>query len=295
VAVKVDVCNHRALHEGLPGLMRTLDRVGVRASFFVTFGPDHSGRALRRILRPGFLTKMIRTRAPRMYGFRTLLYGTLLPGPRVGESGAALLRSVEEAGHDVGLHGFDHVGWQDGIGDLQAEQIRASYTRAISLFESTLGHPPRFTGAPGWRVTPRALEVQDAFGFEWASDCRDGEPFHPVISGRRMRTLQIPTTLPTSDEVLAARSAGADGLDAWYARALVANRLNVVGLHAEAEGIHYAAWLQRWLAGLRSRGVGFARLSDVAIRERERAPSRRVVDRKVPGRAGPVACPERIA
>jgi hypothetical protein len=116
-----------------------------------------------------------------------------------------------------------------------------------------------------------------------------------VVSGRRLRTLQIPTTLPTSDEVLGARFAPIRELETWYARALVADRLNVIGLHAEAEGIHFGEWIQRWLARARSRGVGFTRLSDVALRERDRAASRRVVDQRVPGRASPVACAERIA
>jgi len=94
IALKVDVCNHRALHAGLPALLRTLDRAGARASIFVAFGPDNSGKAIRRIFRRGFLSKMLRTRAPRMYGVRTLLSGTLLPAPNVGESAAALLRAA---------------------------------------------------------------------------------------------------------------------------------------------------------------------------------------------------------
>jgi undecaprenyl phosphate-alpha-L-ara4FN deformylase len=292
VAFKVDVCNHRALHEGLPELLRTLDRTGACASIFVAFGPDNSGKAIRRIFRRGFLTKMLRTRAPRMYGFRTLLLGTLLPAPRVGESGAAILRAAEAAGHPVGLHGFDHVGWQDGVAAMDESALRASYAQSCELFAHTLGRAPRFSGAPGWQITPASLRVQDDLGFAFASDCRDGAPFYPALAGGRARTLQIPTTLPTSDELLGAGAARADDLDRWYDAHLVPDRLNVIGLHAEAEGIHFAAWLRRWLDALRARGLAFVSLGDVAERERERATTRRVVAREIPGRVGPVACPE---
>ena len=60
LAVKVDVCTYAGLKNGVPALLRLFDEIDLRASFFVTFGPDHSGRAIRRIFRRGFLTKMLR-------------------------------------------------------------------------------------------------------------------------------------------------------------------------------------------------------------------------------------------
>jgi peptidoglycan/xylan/chitin deacetylase (PgdA/CDA1 family) len=292
VAIKVDVCNHRALHTGLPELLRTLDRAGAPGAIFVAFGPDNSGKAIRRIFRRGFLAKMLRTRAPRMYGVRTLLSGTLLPAPQVGESGGEILRAAEKAGHAVGLHGYDHVGWQDGVAAMDEAAVRASYARSAGLFEQTLGHAPRFSGAPGWQVSDASLRAQDELGFAFASDCRNGAPFYPAQDGWRARTLQIPTTLPTSDELLGAGAARPADLAAWYDAHLAPGQLNVVGVHAEAEGIHFAEWLRRWLDALRARAVAFVSLTDVALRERERAAPRRVVARELPGRVGAVACPE---
>ena len=295
VAFKVDVCNHRALHVGLPQLLRTLDRAGALASIFVAFGPDNSGKAIRRILRRGFLTKMLRTRAVRMYGVRTLLSGTLLPARAIGESGAALLRAAEATGHAVGLHGFDHVGWQDGVAAMDEAQVRASYARSLELFATALGHAPRFSGAPGWQVTETSLGVQDELGFSFASDCRGGAPFYPLLASGRAHTLQIPTTLPTSDELLGAGAARAGELAAWYDAHLAADRLNVIGVHAEAEGIHFADWLRRWLDGLRERAVSLVALPEIAPRERALAAVRRIVARMLPGRSGSVASPDLAA
>jgi len=295
IAIKVDVCNHRALHAGLPELLRTLDRAGARAAIFVAFGQDNSGKAIRRIFRRGFLTKMLRTGAPRMYGLRTLLSGTLLPAPDVGESAAPLLRAAEASGHPVGLHGFDHVGWQDGVAAMDEASLRASYARACSRFAQTLGHLPGFSGAPGWQITDASLRVQDELGFAFASDCRGGAPFYPALGPARARTLQIPTTLPTSDELLASGAARAHELADWYGAHVAPDRLNVVGVHAEAEGIHFADWLRRWLDALRADGAAFVSLAEVADRERDRAPTRRVLSRQLPGRVGAVASPELVA
>jgi len=291
VALKVDVCNRRSLDRGVPGLLALLEELGIQASFFISFGPDNSGRALRRIFRPGFVAKMLRTRAPRMYGFRTLLYGTLLPAPPVGESAPALLRRVEAAGHEVGLHGFDHVGWHDGVARMSEAAVRASLRAAVEGFEAALGHPARFSGAPGWQVSEASLQLQEEFGLDWASDTREGLPFYPRVAAGALRTLQVPTRLLTSDEVLGSGQATLRELPGWYAARLRRDGPTVIGIHAEAEGIHFAPWLRAFLSGLREQGARFLRLSEVAAQTREQAPLRRVVRRRIPGRADPVACP----
>ena len=61
-------------------------------------GPDHTGRAIKRVFRPGFFGKVRRTSVVQHYGMRTLLYGTLLPGPDIGRRAADVMRDVRDAG-----------------------------------------------------------------------------------------------------------------------------------------------------------------------------------------------------
>jgi peptidoglycan/xylan/chitin deacetylase (PgdA/CDA1 family) len=292
IALKVDVCNRRALDRGVPALAETFAREGVAASFFVTFGPDHSGRAIRRIFRPGFLAKMRRTKAPALYGVKTLLYGTLLPGPPVGESAPELLRRLEGEGHEVGLHGYDHVEWHDGLARASEETVRAWTGRAVERFGETLAHAPRFSGAPGWQATPLSLLLQEELGLDFASDTRDGDAFYPEVDGAALRTLQVPTALPTSDEILGLPGIEMGTLAGYYLERLPNEGPVVIGIHAEAEGIGLAAWLREFLAAAKSRGARFVRTSEVADMLRAGAPVRRVTSRELPGRAGRVACPE---
>ncbi len=202
-ALKVDVDTFRGMREGLPRLLGLFAERRIRATIFVSMGPDHSGRAIRRIVtKPGFLGKMLRTNAVSLYGPRTLLYGTLLPGPRIASRNAELFRRIEAEGHEAGVHGWDHVRWQDGLPKFDEATIARELDRAFEVFSEITGHAPRATAAPGWIANERSLAVQDRLELAYCSDVRGHFPFQPRMGGRLFRTPQLPTTLPTLDEMI---------------------------------------------------------------------------------------------
>ena len=81
LALKVDVDTYRGTREGVPRLIRLLEAKRAGATFLFSLGPDHTGWAVRRVFRRGFVGKVARTSVLEHYGLKTLLYGTLLPGP----------------------------------------------------------------------------------------------------------------------------------------------------------------------------------------------------------------------
>ena len=97
IALKVDVDTLRGTKEGVPNLARTLERFGLKATFLFSLGPDHTGWALKRVFKPGFLKKVSRTSVVEHYGIKTLLYGVLLPGPDIGKQAAAEMRAIDAA------------------------------------------------------------------------------------------------------------------------------------------------------------------------------------------------------
>src|SRR4051812_12784227 len=101
MTLKVDVDTLRGTREGVPRLARQLRRMNIPATFLFSLGPDHTGRALRRIFRRGFIAKVRRTSVARHYGLRTLLYGTLLPGPDIGRLCRAEMLEVAQLGFEV--------------------------------------------------------------------------------------------------------------------------------------------------------------------------------------------------
>jgi undecaprenyl phosphate-alpha-L-ara4FN deformylase len=282
----VDVCTHAGMRDGVPALMRLFDDLGMRASFFVSLGPDHSGRAIRRIFRPGFLDKMLRTNAVGTYGWRTLLYGTLLRGPQIARSFPETMRALVRDGHEVGMHGYDHVYWQDRLPALTAAAIGAEVARARATFTEILGVPPQAFGAPGWQCTAVSFACEDAAGLTYHSDTRGAVPFLPEMDGQRFRTPDIPTTLPTLDETYGREGTSAAELTGFYMRQLRPG-LNVYTAHAEMEGVRQLPLLRDFLEAARGQ-VTSPRLIDVAQRL-DAPPVARVVVGPIAGRAGTVA------
>src|SRR5512138_319528 len=203
VALKVDVDTYVGTRDGVPRLLQIMEKFGIKATFYFSMGPDNSGKAIRRIFtRKGFLRKMLRTKAPAAYGLKTMLYGTLLPPPMIAESFPGVLRETEKRGHEVGIHCWDHVKWHDLLPWFPMPVTAMELGRASSTFEEIFGRRARTTAAPGWTVTPDSLEIQDAMGLDYCSDSRGCHPFYPCMEGRTFRTLQIPTTWPTMDEII---------------------------------------------------------------------------------------------
>ena len=294
LGLKIDVCTCEGLRVGVPNLLRLLGRHGVRASFFVALGPDTSGRAILRALRPGFLAKMRRTSAIRTYGLRTIFSGTLLP-PRHMSRFADTLREVVAEGHELAVHGYDHRLWQDRLHRMTKQAIREEIDRAIVIYRQVAGQAPRGFGAPGWQASAVSLEVLDEVGFGYASDTRGLQPFFPRVGERRLRTLQLPTTFPTLDEVLGPDDPGGDNF-VDHVRGGIRERIwSVLTIHAEMEGVGFQAIAERLLATLRQDGVTCHPLENMAGETRARAgekiPVAEVVARPIRGRAGTVAMP----
>ncbi|MGA7800737.1 MAG: 4-deoxy-4-formamido-L-arabinose-phosphoundecaprenol deformylase [Gammaproteobacteria bacterium] len=264
LAIKVDVDTERGTRIGVPNLMALLDRLGVQATFLFSLGPDNTGRAIKRIFRPGFFGKVVRTSVVSTYGLRTLMNGVLLPGPHIGRRHGALMRSVRDAGHEVGIHCYDHIRWQDGLARMTPEQVAAELDKARREFERIFGEPARTAGAAGWQANAASLNAYDAADFTYASDARGTEPFFPSIDGHRYRTLQIPTTLPTLDELLGRPEYPESHLVDHYLGLLRADRLNVLTAHAEIEGMAKLELFEELLRRTHGANVQFVRLDRYA-------------------------------
>jgi peptidoglycan/xylan/chitin deacetylase (PgdA/CDA1 family) len=209
LALKIDADTYRGTRDGVPKLLRLLERHQARATFLFSLGPDHTGRAIRRVFRRGFLQKVSRTSVLSHYGVRTLLYGTLLPGPDIGRRCAALMRSARDAGHEVGIHTYDHTEWQDRVAQAGEAWTRRAMQQAGERFAEVFGETAHTHGAAGWQMNAHAFRLTAEMGFRYCSDTRGTHPFMPVVEGKPVACPQLPTTLPTLDELI-----GAGGIDA---------------------------------------------------------------------------------
>lgn len=290
LSLKVDVCTHDGMRDGVPRLLDQLRRHGARATFFLSFGPDNSGKALRHAWRPSFVRKMLASSAPSLYGWRTMLSGTLLPARAIATRHPELVRRIDAEGHEVALHAWDHRRWQDHVFEMDDAEIESHFRRACEAYEEILGRAPRASGAAAWVVSEKSLAVQDRLGLAFASDLRGGPPCRLQHGAGVFATPQIPTVGRCIEELLTQGVRGEDEL----ARALLADlegaATAVLAVHAEVEGGPFAAVLERLLPRLAERFGAPRLLSDVA-RELERGgwPVRRLDYTRLPGRSGRVA------
>ena len=288
VGLRIDVDTFRGTRDGVPRLIDLLARHDVSATFFMSVGPDNMGRNLWRLLRPAFLKKMLRSNAASLYGWDVLLRGTAWPGPVIGDRLREQVRLPFRAGHEVGLHAWDHYTWQTAIDRLSPAQLQRQLQLGFDKLADINGSAPTCSAVAGWRCNEAALLAKEPFRFRYNSDCRGTDIFRPVIGGQAL-TLQIPVTLPTYDEVIDTVSGThgtitRDNYNTYLLDRIRSGLLNVYTIHAEVEGIALATQFEALLRQARERGIRFVPLRDLI--EREDAPRATVVKRPLEGREG---------
>jgi len=292
LALKVDVDTYRGTKEGVPRLVELLKKHGAGATFLFSLGPDHTGRAIRRAFRPGFASKVQRTSVLEHYGVRTLLYGTLLPSPDIGRRCENEMRCVRDEGFEVGIHCWDHVRWQDGVAGANEQWTRRELERACARFEKIFGEPARVHGAAGWQINVHALRLAERLGFAYASDTRGTAPFIPVWNAEPFTCPQLPTTLPTLDELIGTHGFTPDNV-AEHMLELSKDPPetgHVYTLHAELEGGLWAPAFEALLEGWKKLGYTLCPLADLAgDLDIARLPRHEVVGATIPGRSGELA------
>jgi undecaprenyl phosphate-alpha-L-ara4FN deformylase len=292
LALKIDVDTDRGTRRGVPNLVADLQEFALPACFLFSLGPDQTGRAITRVLRPGFFQKVSRTSVVKLYGVRTLLNGTLLPAPHIGERNGHIMRAVREAGFEVGIHCFNHYRWQDYLHTMTEPEVDWEYRAAATEFRRIFGVAAHTAGAAGWQSNARSRDAYERAGLLYASDTRGTTPFFPRIGGRVFRTLEIPSTLPTFDELLGRPEYPDAAIVDHYLSLLQEDRPNVFTLHAEIEGMGRRELFRELLDACKRRKVQFIRLDDLArelLANREAIPVCDQVMAEIDGRSGLVA------
>ncbi len=281
LGLKIDVDTYRGMKSGVPRLLSLLRDEGLRATFYLSIGPDASGRALLQILKnPRFLRKMVKTRAGSLYGFRTALYGTILPSPMIALAFPAMVRQIEAEGHEVQFHAWDHRRWQDELTTRPEGWIRDWFDRGIEGFERLTGKRPTSFGAPAWLIDERVLAIISGYRHVAYLSCtRAPSPFiHQGIG-----LVEIPSDLPCFEEI------GFTAGDGPLLAALEPGGIHVLPVHAEVEGGMMDERFISLIHAVKRRGYDFLPLGEILpLLDRNSLTTRRFRLQLLPGRS--VAC-----
>jgi undecaprenyl phosphate-alpha-L-ara4FN deformylase len=289
VGLRIDVDTFRGTRDGVPNLCRLFNDYGITGSFFFSVGPDNMGRHLWRLIRPSFLAKMMRSNAASLYGWDILLKGTFWPGPMIGEKLPEIIRAASDAGHEIGLHAYDHHAWQAKIDTMSGNAIYDELNKGIQMLTRILGRAPICSAVPGWKCNDLVLMEKSKFPFAYNSDCRGENIFRPLVSGKEISQPQIPVTLPTYDEVIGRNGISDKNYNEYLLSLIQPDRRNVLTIHAEAEGIACLPLFEQFLKMCRAKEISFVPLGALLKASPELSHST-LIAKEIQGREGWVAC-----
>jgi peptidoglycan/xylan/chitin deacetylase (PgdA/CDA1 family) len=172
------------------------------------------------------------------------------------------------------------------------DAVRLEFGAARAEFVRVFGTEAATAGAPGWQSNERSRQVYDEAKLLYSSDTRGSHPYFPSIGGRVFQTLEIPSTLPTLDELMGRPEFPDDRIAAHLLSLMGADKLNVFTLHAEIEGMGRRAIFRQFLSLCREKGVQFVRMDEEARRilaDRSSVPVCEQVMAQIDGRSGLVA------
>ena len=288
LALKVDVNTYRGTRIGVPALVEALQRHQAMASFFFTLGKDKTGRSITRVFRHGFLSKAARLSVWGHYGFKSLLYGTLLPAPDIGRKCADVMRSVRDAGFEVGIHGYDHRQWQDQATQQDMKWTKRDMQLAVNRYSEIFGTAPKSFAATSWQLNRHALRLMQHFGFNYTSDTRGISPYIPTWNAEIIACPQLPTTLATLDELI-----NRDGITLENVVEHILQQTknpppqgHVFTVQAEFEGGKWLPVFELLLDGWKAQGYDIVSLQQYAQGLPANLPRHEVAMRSVPGSIG---------
>jgi undecaprenyl phosphate-alpha-L-ara4FN deformylase len=281
LGLKIDVDTYIGMKRGVPRLLSILANYDIQATFYLSMGPDASGRAILQLIKnPRFLKKMLVTNAGRLYGIKTALYGTLLPSPMIALSFPELVEQIISTGHEVEFHAWDHRRWQDELYTRSSEWIENWFEKGIKAYRRLVKKEPSSFGAPAWLIDDRVLKIVGKYPFRYLSCTRAKEPFIHEISG----LMEIPSDLPCFEEI------GPPQGVFKILQILKEGGMHILPVHAEAEGGIWDKYFIDLCEAIRNIDLQILPLSKIqALLEAKALPVRKYRMELLPGRSAPCA------
>jgi undecaprenyl phosphate-alpha-L-ara4FN deformylase len=168
---------------GCRGCWSCWTKPSIKATFFFSVGPGQHGPPL--VAADQARGSCGRCCAPRPPGCMAGIFCWPAPPGRASRSASDLghlMRQALAAGHEVGLHAWDHHGWQANTGRWSDAQLVEQIRRGCR-------HPGRHHSGPrsqcsaaaGWRADERVVQAKEGFGLRYNSDCRGHQPVPPKV------------------------------------------------------------------------------------------------------------------
>lgn len=289
LALRVDVDFAPGLRRAVPRMLDALARAGMHATFCVVAGSNAPRRSLKRLLRRGYLRRLLRL-GPRGIA-RWLLPAlasneAMLGSPRARE----VLRRILDEGHELAVHGHDHAWWADHAWGSDEALLVAEIDRAYGAMERASGRADLAWVSPAWRTTGAVLQHLKRRGVGYFSDCWGTTPFLTVDErGREIPVPHLPVNAASLESLTLV--SGLDGRAAVRSAlgGLPADATGVLCIHDYFEGLLHPELFAMLLEECRAAGRSPTTLAATARGLPTALASHRLSRGRVPGFVGEVS------
>jgi len=296
IGLRCDVDFGIGLERGVPYLLDILKRHKMRATFYVTMGPDGFRQHTNRLGSASYRKRIRRMNPMGMINaFGPIYLARQALGIRgtVGLGHPDVLKRVVAEGHELGVHGFDHYWWAENIFTADRAALKADMTRAIEAMRKTTGHTAAAWASPNWRCSADSLSLLDEFNFPYGADTRGSGPFSPALPGYSGQLPQLPISLPCLHEISDYKNTtdAATITDEFVGH--IRPGYNVWCIHDYYEGVLRREMFERTVDTLIRDNVTLVPVAALAAEFRAGdVPASRVVQARMPGGRGEVSCQE---
>ncbi|WP_135607108.1 deacylase [Solemya velesiana gill symbiont] len=252
-------------------MLKLFEQHGVKASFQLSLGPDYSSHPLKIL--PWYLLSCV-------------------PAAKIGEQAKEQLKSILQESHEIGIGPFLPASWRRNAAYADEVFTRNDLMQSLEAFQHLFDSPPSFFGAVDWQVNPHLLKLEEELGFNHACDVRGKMAFLPSLQDVSSGCIQIPTTLPTINELLANPSVNEHNVHEFLFA--VSQRVlpngEVFCVNAEQEGIERLVIMERIIVMWKGSQWEFKTLGElVQSIGNDKPPWHQVGWAEVAGHAGHVA------
>lgn len=269
IALKIDVSTLSGAAVGVPRLLKLFAEYEVTASFFFAVEYNAQGK--------GLVEKAVSLLGKRHKAEMNLQEAML---------------AVADAGHEIGLMGFDASVWRKQAAFADADWTSHQLALGMEMFEQLLGHAPNRFAAPGWQVNAHLLAMEERLEFRYASDVRGKYPFLPSLHNVVSQCPQVPTTLPTLSELLLRSDVETEKAHEYlYAESRhVLPYGHVYSANADNEGVQHLDFMEKMLVMWKGQEGSLRTLGEIRRElEPEKLPVHQIGWGEVPG------CSEHLA